>query len=69
MGWAGSANIQGGVTIDLSSLNQVSVSKNRLVASVGPGARWGSVYSQLDAMGLAVAGGRVAEGMPTINLA
>ena len=66
MGWAGSANIQGGVTIDLSSINQVYVSKNRLVTSVGPGARWGDVYSHLDAMDLAVAGGRVSEGKSII---
>ena len=62
MGWAGAANIQDGVTIDLSAINQVNVSINRMIASVGPGARWGEVYSQLDTMGLAVAGGRVAEG-------
>ena len=64
MGWAGAANIQDGVTIDLSAINQVNISSNRMIASVGPGARWGEVYSKLDAMGLAVSGGRVAEGKP-----
>ncbi|KAI9820173.1 MAG: hypothetical protein M1827_005795 [Pycnora praestabilis] len=59
--WAGAANIQDGVTIDLSSLNQVNVSANNTVTSVGAGARWGDVYLKLDALNLATSGGRVAQ--------
>ena len=59
MGWAGSANIAKGVTIDLSAMNHVSVSRDCTTTSVGGGARWQDVYLKLDAMDLAVSGGRV----------
>ena len=61
MSWAGAANIQDGITIDLSAINQVDVSANSKITSIGGGARWEDVYLKLDRMGLAVAGGRVAE--------
>ncbi|MCJ1307058.1 hypothetical protein MMC25_000704 [Agyrium rufum] len=61
MGWAGAANIQGGVTIDMSNINQISVSQDHTLTSIGPGARWGDLYTQLDAMGLSVVGGRVSD--------
>lgn len=60
MGWAGAANINNGVTIDLSEIKQVVVSDNHSITSVGGGARWEDVYLKLDAMDLAVSGGRVA---------
>jgi len=56
--WAGAANIVDGVTIDLGALNDVTVNEARTVASVGAGARWLDVYSQLDSSGLSVVGGR-----------
>ena len=59
MSWAGAANIQNGVTIDLSAMNSVSVSRDKRTTSVGSGARWQDVYLKLDAMNLAVSGGRV----------
>ncbi|RDW85408.1 hypothetical protein BP5796_03733 [Coleophoma crateriformis] len=59
MHWAGAASIDRGVVLDLSSLNRVSVREDRTIASVEPGAKWGEVYMQLDAMGLSVTGGRV----------
>ncbi len=59
--WAGSANIEGGVTIDMKYINQVDVSSDQTVTSVGPGNRWVDVYLKLDAMGLAIPGGRVSE--------
>ena len=62
MSWAGAANIEDGVTIDLSAINQVTVSSDRLTASIGPGARWEDVYLKLDAMSLAVSGGRASAG-------
>lgn len=58
--WAGSATIQDGVDIDLSALNQVTPSKNKRTVSIGPGNRWIDVYLKLDALGLAVSGGRVS---------
>lgn len=59
--WSGSANIDGGVTIDMKFVNQVDVSPDQTVTSVGPGNRWVDVYLKLDVMGLAVPGGRVAD--------
>jgi len=61
MSWAGAADIQNGVTIDLSAMRNITVSSNRTITSIGSGARWEDVYLQLDSVGLAVAGGRVAE--------
>ena len=58
--FAGSANIQGGVTIDLQSLNQIDVAPDKQTVAIGPGNRWDAVYLKLDAMGLAISGGRVA---------
>jgi FAD/FMN-containing dehydrogenase len=59
--WAGAANINGGVTIDMSAINQVTVSADQMLTSIGPGARWIDVYLKLDALGLAVPGGRISE--------
>ena len=61
MSWAGAANIDDGVTIDLSAINQVDVIRNGTIASVGSGARWQDVSLKLDSMNLAVVGGRVSE--------
>ncbi|KAH8766058.1 hypothetical protein F5883DRAFT_460895 [Diaporthe sp. PMI_573] len=54
----GCANIQDGITLDLSLLTGIE-SKDGLV-KVGAGERWGSVYKTLEEEGLAVAGGRSA---------
>ena len=59
--WPGAANIQGGVTIDLARLNAVDVSIDRNSTGIGPGNRWIDVYTKLDALGLSVPGGRVAD--------
>ena len=58
--WASSANIDGGVTIDLKSFSTVSLNRAKTVVSVGAGARRSAVYQALDAAGIGVAGGRVA---------
>lgn len=57
---AGSANIEPGITIDMTSLALVTVNGNKNVASVGAGASWLDVYLYLDGLGVAVAGGRNA---------
>ena len=59
-GKSGFSNINGGVVIDLSALNAVSVSYDRKVASIGPGATWRDVYGTLGPMDLTVPGGRHA---------
>ncbi|CAJ2512828.1 Uu.00g009470.m01.CDS01 [Anthostomella pinea] len=67
----GAANIEGGVTIDLSRLSSITLSPPGVGAaaraaalpptvSVGVGATWGLVYAQLDALRLSVNGGRAA---------
>lgn len=53
-----SNNIEQGVTIDLSQLNSTSYDAATNIASVGTGARWGSVYDSLDKHGVSVTGGR-----------
>ena len=58
--FAGSANIQSGVTIDLQSLNAVGVASDNQTVFIGPGNRWVDVYLKLDAINLATSGGRVA---------
>ncbi|KAF2760217.1 FAD-binding domain-containing protein [Pseudovirgaria hyperparasitica] len=58
--WGGAANIDEGVTFDLQSLNQVDIASDRKTASIGPGNRWRNIYPKLDAVGLAMVGGRVA---------
>jgi len=55
---AGFANINEGVTIDMTKLKSVAVNANRTVASVGAGASWLDVYLYLDTLGLSVAGAR-----------
>ncbi|KAF9890062.1 hypothetical protein FE257_006742 [Aspergillus nanangensis] len=54
----GSNNIDDGVTIDLGLLNSVTYSPQTKIASLGPGAKWGEVYSYLAKHGRLLAGGR-----------
>ncbi|EXJ79874.1 hypothetical protein A1O3_08159 [Capronia epimyces CBS 606.96] len=58
--YAGAANIVNGVTVDLSKINAVTYHPENKTVSIYPGARWGKVYSTLDALGVNVAGGRAA---------
>lgn len=64
---AGAANVDGGVTIDMQSMNQVEVSEDQKIVSIGPGNRWGNIYPTLDEMGVAMVGGR-ASGVGTAGL-
>lgn len=59
--WAGSANIDGGVTLDLQMLNQISVQPDRKSVIIGTGSTWGNAYNTLDAMNLSISGGRAAQ--------
>lgn len=59
--WAGSANIQNGVTIDMRLINNVEVSADKSYTSVGAGALWRDVYTVLDEQGLATSGGRASQ--------
>lgn len=55
---AGFANIDGGVTIDMTGLSSITTNEDHSVASVGAGASWIDVYTALDPLGKSVAGGR-----------
>jgi FAD/FMN-containing dehydrogenase len=55
---AGFANINGGITIDMTKLKSVSLNKDHSVASVGSGAKWLDAYTYLDQFNVTVAGGR-----------
>ncbi|KAL8770875.1 MAG: hypothetical protein Q9209_003526 [Squamulea sp. 1 TL-2023] len=59
--WAGSANIDDGVTIDMRSIKSVKLNRAKSIVSIGAGARWSTVYEVLDAVGFGVAGGRLAD--------
>lgn len=56
--WAGAANIQGGVTIDLSNMKEIVVYPDKKMVTLGPGNRWGEVYPRIEEQGVAVSGGR-----------
>lgn len=58
--WAGSANINAGVTIDMRQLNGVNIDRNNIVA-IAAGEAWSNVYTSLERKGLAVVGGRVSK--------
>ncbi|PQE11483.1 oxidoreductase FAD-binding protein [Rutstroemia sp. NJR-2017a BBW] len=58
---SGAANINAGITLDLSGLNQVTLASDRKFVSLGGGSRWGAAYDVLTEQGLAVPGGRNAE--------
>ncbi|KAK7966962.1 FAD binding domain containing protein [Apiospora aurea] len=55
--WA-SNNVAGGVTIDLSLLNQVTYSEDTNIASVGTGAKWGAVMLEIEKYNRTATGGR-----------
>lgn len=44
----------------MSGFDAITVNKRRTVTRIGAGQKWINVYRKLDAMGLAVSGGRVA---------
>ena len=56
--FAESANVSGGVTIDLRKLNSIDVAEGASQVAVGTGTSWGEVYRKLDPLGLAIPGGR-----------
>ncbi|KAJ9314213.1 CAZyme family AA7 [Paecilomyces variotii] len=62
-GWSSTG--QPGLVIDLKHLNQITVSEDKQIVSVGAGALWGDVYIALDSYGISVIGGRI----PSIVLA
>lgn len=58
--FAGAANIHGGVTIDLRSMNSVDVSPDQSITTVGAGSIWKDVYTKILPLNLTILGARVA---------
>ncbi|KAG4433634.1 hypothetical protein IFR05_010880 [Cadophora sp. M221] len=54
----GASNAPGGVTIDLSGIDDIDVSEDLESARIGTGNRWANVYGKLEALNRTVAGGR-----------
>lgn len=57
--FAGASNIEDGITVNLVNFNEVTLSKDKKIASVGSGNVWGPVYEGLEPHGLTVVGGRL----------
>jgi hypothetical protein len=58
--FAGGSSIEGGITVALEKMNEVTLSSDKRIAAIGPGNRWLRVYEELEKEGLAVIGGRVS---------
>ncbi|KAH5563420.1 hypothetical protein HBI26_180750 [Parastagonospora nodorum] len=57
--FAGSANIAGGVTVDMRGLKGIALSDDKSTVEIGVGEKWASIYTELEKHGLTTAGGRV----------
>ncbi|KAF2662068.1 FAD-binding domain-containing protein [Lophiostoma macrostomum CBS 122681] len=58
--WAGVANVEGGVTMDMRHLQGIQLSADEKTVSVATGENWGALFKVLEAQGLATVGGRVS---------
>ena len=58
--FAGAANVEGGVTIDLRGIKGVKLDKEKGEVEIGIGETWGNVYTELEKDGMTAPGGRVA---------
>ncbi|KAH7309214.1 hypothetical protein B0I35DRAFT_471058 [Stachybotrys elegans] len=54
----GAASIHDGILIDMSKFNEVSVSEDALVVTVGTGSRWGKVAEVLEPHNVSIVGAR-----------
>lgn len=55
----GFSNIDNGVLLDMSKLNEITYINGQQTAVIGTGALWGAVYEKLEVYGVTVVGGRV----------
>lgn len=56
--WAGAADIEDGVTVDMRMMNSTVYNKDAGTASIHAGSRWQEVYKTLEPHGVTVPGGR-----------
>ncbi|KAF9694074.1 hypothetical protein EKO04_007965 [Ascochyta lentis] len=65
----GASNIDGGITVSMENMKQVSASADKKTVDIGPGNRWVNVYTALKPYGIGVAGSRMATvGVPGLLL-
>ena len=57
--WPGAANVNGGITVDMRAMNNLTLSKDHKIAHLGAGAVFSDIYPQLVPYNLTVMGGRV----------
>lgn len=60
-GFPGASSIEDGITVSLEEMNEITLSLDKKTVEVGPGNRWGAVYSKLEEQNLAVVGGRASD--------
>ena len=53
---SGASSSEGGIVIDLASINHVKVSEDKKTIAVGGGALWGAIYDEVEKHGLEVVG-------------
>lgn len=58
--FGGQSSITGGVQLDLTNLNVISVNSEKTSVWVGSGNRWVTVYKKLEKLGRIAVGGRAA---------
>jgi hypothetical protein len=58
--FAGASSIEGGITIALERIDDITVSTDKKSVAVGPGNLWFDVYTTLQPQDIAVIGGRVS---------
>ncbi|KAF1947958.1 FAD-binding domain-containing protein [Clathrospora elynae] len=57
----GASSIEGGITVSLEKMNEITLSTDKKIASIGPGNRWGAIYTKLAEQNLTVIGGRASD--------
>ena len=58
--WKGSNGIANGITVDFGYMNTTSYNSDTGIASIQPGARWGSVYEFVDPYNVTLVGARTS---------
>lgn len=56
----GFSNIDNGVLLDMSKMDEITYIKGQKTVVIGTGALWGAVYEKLEPYGVTVVGGRVS---------
>lgn len=67
--WAGVANVESSITIDMRPLTGVTLDAKNVV-SIAAGETWAGIYTVLEEKGLAVVGGHISKvGVTDLTLA